>query len=625
MGTKPLVERRLGYVLHYVTESIKIRDPIPIPFMILKGEIFSHLFLFVNFFYLSLLKSKYFMVNTIHKSVVEKLQVELQDTNDSLEPNLFGVNGVKSTRITQVNEDVFKEALKNNQPCWVHRETFIVEHDVVKNKIIFKKYNVRKHCVEIKKFKTLKLKTSKSYKSLSIDISNGEFSIYSAETSHRRNKRSTPVIRKNIFSWKVLTVIEGIFEVNLLNKSSVIEGLNKGIQILGYNDGITSMLSDSFLKRIFQEDEKKIRVWNYATIFIMYNYFKKLDISLPNDVAILNYAYSFRNNKKSYSGKSMYTYYANHFGTDEGFIGGLLDYKDQLNAQIYQSNKNKESSEWFFDSNIKPAQVKEPYYCINEEGVTILYKLGYTLSDIKSSTILLNMVYARDSNLAFYKNPLELPVDILVENKEFFRSILKDSTIQTIINTIKIIHCLRSLYGISISASMVYSMSFDNVMKSLDTAVEETGLYVVSKGFLNRLKKQLPKNAKCSVTKHINKKITPDSSIFPHLKNNSDNICATIHISYKSEKMRLMVYEDYIHHRIYGQKISLDDFGNVSKDSVLNKAFAKFNRNYNKNKNKFRYAGLKAHYSKKRFEQLLQEKCSDKSFKYFMENVVYLT
>jgi hypothetical protein len=569
------------------------------------------------------------MVNTIHRSIVEKFQVDLPNDNpNNVTVGIFedgdSIPYFTPNKTTEVDEDTFKEALKSNKQCWVHRDTFVVEHDTVKNKIIFKRYVVRKHTVEIKKFKTLKLKTSRGYKSLSIDISNGEFSTYSIETRHKKRIKSIPIVRKNVFTWQALTVFEGIFDYGLLGPKAIIDGLNKGTKILGYDEEITSMLSDEFMKKIYQDSDKKIHIWNYATIFMMHNYFKKLRVSIPNMVNILNHAYSFRIDKKSYSGKSIYAYHADYFGTDEEFIGGLLDYRDQLNAQIYQSNKNKESNEWFFDSKIKTEQVKEPYYCINEEGVTILYKLGYTLSDIKSSTILLNMVYARDSNLAFYKNPLELPVDVLVENKEFFRSILKDSTIQTVINTIKIIHCLRSLYGISLSASMVYSIPLDDLMKSLDTAVEETGLYVVSKGFLNRLKKQLPKNARCSVTKHINKKITPDTSIFPLLKNRADNVCATIDISYRSEKMRLMVYEDYINHRIYGQKISLD-FETVSKESVLKNTFAKFNKNYNKNKNKFRYAGLKAHYSKKRFEQLLQEKCSDKSFKYFMENVVYLT
>ena len=386
------------------------------------------------------------MVNTIHRSIVEKFQVDLPDDKPFVglfdEDDGYRIPLVSPSKITTVDEETFKKALKDNKQCWVHRDTFVVEHDTVKNKIIFKRYVVRKHTVEIKKFKTLKLKTSRGYKSLSIDISNGEFSTYSIETRHKKRIKSIPIVRKNVFTWQALTVFEGIFDYGLLGPKAIIDGLNKGTKILGYDEEITSMLSDKFMKKIYQDSDKKIHIWNYATIFMMHNYFKKLRVSIPNMVNILNHAYSFRIDKKSYSGKSIYAYHADYFGTDEGFIGGLLDYRDQLNAQIYQSNKNKDPEEWFFDSKIKTAQVKEPYYCINEEGVTILYELGYTLSDIKSSTILLNMVYARDSNLAFYKNHLELPVDVLVENKEFFRSILEDSTIQTIINTIKIIHCL---------------------------------------------------------------------------------------------------------------------------------------------------------------------------------------
>jgi len=72
------------------------------------------------------------MVNTIHRSVVEKLQVEVPDTLGSDE--IFGI----TSKLVETNEEHFKESLKNNTPCYVHRETFVVEHDTEKNKIIFR-------------------------------------------------------------------------------------------------------------------------------------------------------------------------------------------------------------------------------------------------------------------------------------------------------------------------------------------------------------------------------------------------------------------------------------------------------------------------------------------------------
>jgi hypothetical protein len=285
---------------------------------------------------------------------------------------------------------------------------------------------------------------------------------------------------------------------------------------------------------------------------------------------------------------------------------------------VYVSNQGKDKVEWFHE---RKDTVRENYYLVNEEAVTILYKLGYTLSDIKSSQQLLDIIYSRDnSQVGFYKNPLELPLDILIENKEFFRSIVKDTTLDTLITMLKTLRDLRDVYDIKTSGYLMYSTSIGPILSALQKSTEETGLYTVSKAFLNRLRKQLPKNSKCSVTKHINKKIEDGKSIFPLLIS-TNSACATIYVTYKAEKMKLIVYDDQINYRIYGKKITLNE---PTKDYVLDKAFGKFNRNYHKNKNKFKYVGLKAHYSRKRFEELLKEKFSEKDLKIITDNLVYL-
>jgi hypothetical protein len=557
------------------------------------------------------------MVNTIHRSIVEKLQVEVPDTAGSDE--IFGV----SSKLVETNEERFKESLKNNIPCYVHRETFVVEHDTEKNKVIFKRYFVRKNPVEVKKIKTIKLKTYKAYKSLTIDIATGDFTTYSIDTGGRRRKKHTPVVRKTIFTHQVISVIESIFDGNLIPKESIHDGLNKGIKILGYDQEITSMFSQEYLKIVYRDNKKKINIYNYVSVFIAHNFLKKLGIKLPNTHNILEYASNFKIDKKSYIDKSIYSYYANYFGADELFIRGLFDYRDQLNMSVYIGNKDRvKSDNWFTDAITAP--IVESFYAINEEGLTILYKLGYTLSEIKSSQQLLNIVYTRENNqIVFYKNPLELPLDILIENKEFFRSIIKDTTLDTIMNMLNTLRTLHDVYGIKTSAYIMYLSSTNIILKALHQAVEETGLYVVSKPFLNRLKKQLPKNAKCSVTKHINKKIENESSIFSLLKNH-ETAYSTIQITHKTEKMRLMVYESSINYRIYDKKISLSLIDKPSKTYLLDKAFRNFSRNYEKNKNKLKYSGLKAHYSVKRFEELLRENFSEKDLKSITENLVYL-
>jgi hypothetical protein len=555
------------------------------------------------------------MVNTIHRSVVEKLQVEVPDTVGSDE--IFGA----SSKLVETDEEHFKESLKNNVPCYVHRETFVVEHDTEKNKVIFKRYFVRKNPVEIKKIKTMRLKTYKSYKSLTIDITTGDFTTYSIDTGGRRRKKRTPTVRKTIFTHQVMSVIESIFDDGLINRESINDGLNKSIKTLGYDQEITNMFSQDYLRIVYRDNKKKIRIHNYVFVFIAHNFFKRLGVKLPNMHNVLEYANTFKTNKKSYVGKSIYTYYANYFGTDELFIAGLFDYKDQLNMNIYVSNQDKEDKDDWFHATSKD-NIKENYYRINEEAVTILYKLGYNLSEIKSSQQLLNIVYSRDnSQVGFYHNPLELPLDILIENKEFFRSIIKDTSLDTLISMLKTLRNLRDVYDIKASAYLMYLSSVGSILSALHQSTEETGLYTVSKGFLNRLKKQLPKNSKCSVTKHINKKIETEKLSLNIFRRDDSTFCSTINITYKTEKMKLMVCENDINYRIYNKRITLNG---LTKNYVLEKAFGNFNRNYHKNKNRFKYVGLKAHYSRKRFEDLLKEKFSQKDLKIITDNLVYI-
>jgi hypothetical protein len=97
---------------------------------------------------------------------------------------------------------------------------------------------------------------------------------------------------------------------------------------------------------------------------------------------------------------------------------------------------------------------------------------------------------------------------------------------------------------------------------------------------------------------------------------------AAIILTYRKERMRLMVRDNFIATRVY-KKVSLST-SNETKNNVLEQHFSKFDRNYNKNKNKLKYVGLKAHYSKKEFERMLKEKYSEKDFKLIMKDLVYL-
>jgi hypothetical protein len=561
------------------------------------------------------------MVNTIHRSVVEKLQVEA--VNSTVSDDMFGT----FPKIIETNEQHFKECLKNNVPCYVNRETFVVEHDIEKNKIIFKKYLVRKASVEVEKLKTLKLKTHKSYNSLSIDITTGEFSIYKIESGTRKKRKPKPTIRQTVFTNQVISIIDTVFDVNLIDKNVFYEGINKGLNILGYNEKIDEIVSEGYLKRVLRDDNKKLKMSDYFSVFIMLNYFRKLNLILPEACSVLEYARDFRNDKKNYSGKSMYAYYAKYFDTDEEFVANLFDYKEQLNTNVYYGNKGKEEKcNWYVDNTNKQAEgnVKEIYYTINENALTILYKLGYTSHEIKNNDKLFKLVYSRDNTIGFYHNPSKLPLDILIEYKTFFKSMVENKVdLNTITKMLNISRVLRDVYGIKVNMDIMYYGSISGVLSSLAYAVEKTGLYAVSQTFLNRLKKQLPKGSKCSITKHINKKMTENSGSFSWgIQDIESERFAAIILTYRKERMRLMVRDNFIATRVY-KKVSLST-SNETKNNVLEQHFSKFDRNYNKNKNKLKYVGLKAHYSKKEFERMLKEKYSEKDFKLIMKDLVYL-
>ena len=581
------------------------------------------------------------MLNTIHRSIVERFHVEVTDTI----VNVFSDNdeaGYKRLEIS--DEEKFKDALKRNIPCTVHRETFVVEYDDEKNKVIFKKYFVRKNSAYVKKISSTKLKTYKAYKSLSVDMNTGEFSIYTADVSSKK-KQSKPFIRQSIFTAQVLTAIEGIFENSLIENTEILTGINKALALFGVRESVIQIVSNDRLKIIFNRADRQINLGTYFNYFLIVNYLKKMGLNEHNDYNILEQANNFRLNKKNYIGKSIYQYYADHFRAEESFVRYIFQYRDQLNIHIHEKNKNKKELDWWDSSNTKKENERENYYHINAFGLTILYNLGYTIYDIKTDHNLLEVVYNRNDSYGsspfntniLHENISLLSLDVLVDNKEFFKSMIKQHPeyVKTITQLIKDFCVLRDVYGVKIDMETLYYCGSTFIFKSLGAAVETTGIYTVSKNFLSRLKKQLPQNTECGITKNINKKINLNeqhkgyvTGIISGLYNgDSEKRFATLILTHKKTKLKLMVGEDYINHREFKgkTKLSVFDFDSKKeKTSELTKSFYKFNSNFNKNKNKSSYVGLKAHYSRAEFEKLLSQEFSEKDFKMVSKNLVYL-
>lgn len=578
------------------------------------------------------------MLNTIHRSIVERFHVEVTDTIF----DVFSDNEEPITKLEISDEEKFKDALKRNIPCTVHRETFVVEHDDEKNKIIFKKYFVRKNSAYVKKISSTRLKTYKAYKSLSVDMNTGEFSIYTADASSKK-KQSKPFIRQSIFTAQVLTAIEGIFENGLIENTEILTGINKALALFRVRESLTQIVSNDRLRTIFNRGDRQINLGTYFNYFLIVNYLKKMGLNEHNDYNILEQANNFRLNKKNYIGKSIYQYYADYFKAEESFVRYIFQYRDQLNIHIYEKNKNKKDLDWWDSSATKKENEKESYYNINEFGLTILYNLGYTIYDIKTDHNLLEVVYNRNDSYgslhfnALQENISSLCLDVLVDNKEFFKSMIKQHPeyVKTITQLIKDFRILRDVYGIKIDMETLYYCGSTFIFKSLGAAVETTGIYTVSKNFLSRLKRQLPQNTECGIAKNINRKINLNdqhkgwnTGIISGLYNgDNEKRFATLMLTHKKTKLKLMVGEDYINHREFKgkTKLSVFDFDSKKeKTSELTKSFYKFNSNFNKNKNKSSYVGLKAHYSRAEFEKLLSQEFSEKDFKMVSENLVYL-
>lgn len=558
------------------------------------------------------------MLKTIHKSTVEKFSVDVETRNydtSNLETFYIGIKQV------DINEEQFKLCLKDNKTCHLQRETFVLEHDEENSKIIFKRYFVRKNSVPIKNTKKLnlkRLKVFKTYKSLSIDINTGEFSVYSTESAKKR-KKPIQTIRKTVFTTSTQSIIDSIFDINLgyIKKDDINEGIHKALSLLGYNVSLDKLINRDIVNFSYRNHFNNKNIPNQFFIFLAINYFKKNKISVPNDYYVLEYARNLKFNKKDYFGKSVYDYYANYFDVDVSFIKDVFCYYQELNLHIYETTKNHESNKDPFA--FEEQQVN--YYRINGIFVTILYKLGYGINDIKTNSVIFGMLYINDAQYYFEKPTI--PVDILFEHKEFFiclindgsrNSISSDSLSDLIISTLKMVRIFRDVYNIKMNPNIIYKQTVNDILSALHDSVEKTGMYCVSNSFLNRLKKQLPKNSKCHVTKYINKTLN-DTSFIGKLRENPIP-CSVLIIRDKNDTLRLRVYET---------NIQLRAFKPIQSNSLLLKSYDRFRKNFDKNANKEKYVGLKAHYSIKVFEEHLKERCTKNDFDFIFKNLVYIT
>jgi hypothetical protein len=536
--------------------------------------------------------------------------------------------------LVEVDQETFNASLKDKKPCFVTRFTFVVEHDTEKNRVIFKRYFTNKRSVMVARINKNHLKTHRSYDSLSIDIKTGKFSIYRASTG-KKNKRLKPTIRQTAFNLRTLNMIESIFDSGLIDSDEIKAGVNKGLSLMGYRHSVTDYYDEGVLQRIFNTPNKTITFVDHFKTLLALNYFTKNNIKIPNEHSILEHAQNFRLNKKDYFGKSIYDYYADYFDVSVKFIKDVFEYKDNLNYWVFVNKKN--GKENWFDEESDKIKKNTLYYSIDEFNLTILYKLGFSVSNIIANKKLSSFLFVQENHVTqFYKNPAKkIPLDILTRNKSSLINILliENAPRDIIYNLLDKIKIIKDVYGVSVNPDIIYHTDIDQIALALNEATCETGLYTVSKSFLDKVKRVVNnKKIKCSVKpmNRVNKDAKIAESFFSFKRPNlySEKFCSIITFSdHNGNKIKtLLVYTDHCQTTQYkkSKTISLNDLMVNNKQDALDKAIGKIMSLFDVKDDKLKYTGLKAVYSKKVFEEIMVKKYSEENFKSVMNNIVYL-
>ena len=588
------------------------------------------------------------MVTTIYKYIKEQLRVEKEV---GVEPKLeiffddepleFKEKNNTTTQVVNVDQEEFNEYLKNKKKCFVLRETFVIEHDTEKNKIIFKKYDVKKHSVLVKKINKNHLKVFKAYTSLTLDIKTGEFSLYQT-AKNSRGLLCQPVIRQTQFTSSFFYRLNKIFE-STIDNVIVEDGINKVLKLLGYSQNISNFLDDSIIRMNYRDSHKEIRLNDRFTFFLIFNYFNLNNIQIPDKNFILEYAYNFNLNKKLYFGKTVYHYYADFLGMDVSFIKSIYDYKNMLNYWVYANNKEKIN--WFDETANGSKNREQDYYSINPYNLAIVYKLGFYASEIIGDHRLIDFVFIKSSKYEnqYYINSKvckKIPFDILEKHKVFFRELIfatintsKDSVFSLLMDLKR----LKNIYGLSVDPNIIYHTNINLIFSSLDLAVLHTGLYVVSKTFLNKLKKTIAKEKLkigfATKDKEIYK-FNPvvkkfEMIIADKLVQTSTNMHAQIELRDNKNQLiaKIWVYPDSIQHTKFRKKNEPDyiEFTTPKeKTETFQGRLINLAKKFDMSHDQLKYSGLKAVYSKKSFENFMAEKYSEKNLESVMKGIVYL-
>lgn len=558
-------------------------------------------------------------MQTVYKKVYEKLRGEREVVDVD---NIFGDVHIHATNsMFEITEEEFKKSLGSKTPVnlSVYRETFVIEVDEERGKIIAKKYTVHKNSRHIKKINKTTLKSNKSYVSLTFDLKTREFSIFRASTN-AKNIKTTPFIRRNTITQQVLCFVEEFFNFGHVTENEAIEGLNIIAKYLGHTVSVQELSEIYDYNTAIDHSSANFRAKDLAKFFVLFNHLSTTRLNHMTPLNMLEIGFNFKHDRKKYIHKSIHDYYADQIEVDDvDFVRTIVNKKDFFNATTLRAKR---------EGGNEPL-VKASYFMgVNFVVLKILYHLGYSKDEILSSKKLEDLVLSKDKDQYYETINFDLTKIISVsdirENADLLKLLIeKDS-----FNTTKIIELfilqkrLETIYNLRLGVQRLATNSRlrDDIENLLFQATEKTGVYLASKSFLNKLKKHLPTGSTIS----IGKKPTDDQKTYGSFGHESFST-ALITIKHKKEIYRMYVDRNgikwYENDDKSNGKISIFDAPKKVKLTELYKGIRSFELSFNKG---VKQIPIRATYSKKYFEHLLGDVITRNEYENIIKNLVYL-
>lgn len=570
-------------------------------------------------------------MRTIYKKVNENLKCEKLETTiveyDKFD-DIFGefnslIKAKTKTQLSIVDctEEEFKIVLGSKTPnrLFVFRETFVIELDEERGKIVAKKYIVTKTSHFISKISKKILKTNKTYASLTFDIKTGGFSIFKSGVTPKGVKIK-PFIRRNVITNQLLHVVTDIFDFNYTTNDEAEEGINIIAKYLGYDITVKELcgIYDSKTAlNISKIDEHTPRT--QAKFFVLLNHLLRTGIAI-NPFTMLEIGVNFRNNKKDYFGKTISHYYANELEIDDvNFIQSIVNKKDIYNTAVLTKKSVEQPIYGTLNFDPTHRSKNQMFMQLNFTALKFLYHLGYT-SDQIITTHLADLVFklTADNYYAFndFKETKKVSVSDITKNIGILRDLAnhKPFPMQRVLDLFHLQKKLEVIYGLKVDLELlIRNKELNNRIEDmLRITTNKTGIYSVSNRFLNSLKKYLPEGTKISV----GKKVDGDTM----------SSVANVNVKHKKDMFTIYLNEDGIKWwdtQNKSTKISLFSEPAIKKviQSELGKGLRAYELSFNRG---IKPISIRANYSKKYFENLLGDVVTRNMYENIINSLVYL-